>query len=200
MTPPAGASPVNLHDFETLARARLDDNAWAYLAGGAADELTLTDNPQAWQRLHLAPRVLRRLAGGHTRSTLLGRPLACPILPAANNPNGPDVSLQGEAVGSRPGLTPEHSGTVWTTYQLSPNWRAGGGLNWRSAVAPQLVTTFEAPGYVTADLMAEYTVGDLSYKFNLSNLSNKLYADMLYRGHYIPGKGRTAQLTASYRF
>ena len=121
-------------------------------------------------------------------------------VPAANNPGGPPVSLQGEAVGSRPGLTPEHSGTVWTTYQLTPNWRVGGGLNWRSAVAPQLVTTFEAPGYVTADLMAEYTAGDLSYKFNLGNLSDKLYADMLYRGHYIPGKGRTAQLTASYRF
>ena len=121
-------------------------------------------------------------------------------VPAANNPDGPDVSLQGEAVGSRPGLTPEHSGTVWTTYQLNPNWRLGGGLNWRSAMAPQGVSTFEAPGYVTADLMAEYTVGDLSYKFNLTNLSNELYADMLYRGHYIPGKGRTAQLTASYRF
>ena len=48
--------------------------------------------------------------------------------------------------------------------------------------------------------MAEYSVGDLSYKLNLSNLSNQLYADMLYRGHYIPGKGRAAQLTASYRF
>jgi len=72
--------PVNLHDFEGLARARLDDNAWAYLAGGAADEQTLADNPAAWQRLRLAPRVLRPLAGGHTRSTLLGRPLAHPIL------------------------------------------------------------------------------------------------------------------------
>jgi catecholate siderophore receptor len=118
----------------------------------------------------------------------------------AGNVTCADCSLQGEAVGSRPGLTPEHSGTVWTTYQLSPRWRAGGGLNWRSAMAPQLITAFEAPGYVTADLMLEYTVGDLSYKFNLSNLSNKLYADMLYRGHYIPGKGRNAQLTASYRF
>jgi len=121
-------------------------------------------------------------------------------VPAVNNPGGPPVSLQGEAVGSRPGLTPQHSGTVWTTYQLNPNWRVGGGLNWRSAVAPQLVTTFEAPGYATADLMAEYSAGDLSYKFNLSNFTNKLYADMLYRGHYIPGKGRTAQLTATYRF
>lgn len=73
-------TPVNLHDFEALARQRLDDNAWAYLAGGAADELTLAHNVQAWQRLRLAPRVLRPLAGGHTRCTLLGRALACPVL------------------------------------------------------------------------------------------------------------------------
>jgi len=110
------------------------------------------------------------------------------------------TSLQGETVGSRPGLTPRHSGTVWSTYQLTPMWRVGGGLNARSAMAPQLVTTFEAPSYVTADLMAECTLGDLAFKLNLTNVTNKLYADMLYRGHYTPGKGRTLQLTGTYRF
>ena len=110
------------------------------------------------------------------------------------------TSLQGEVVGSRPGLTPRHSGTVWTTYQLNPQWRIGSGINARSAMAPQLVTTFMAPGYVTGDLMAEYTVGDLAFKLNLNNLTNKLYADMLYRGHYIPGKGRTVQLTGTFKF
>lgn len=109
-------------------------------------------------------------------------------------------SLQGEPVGSRPGLIPRHSGTVWTTWQLSPNWRVGGGLNARSAMNPYQVTTFTVPGYVTADLMAEYTLQDLSFKLNLSNLTNRLYADMVYRGHYIPGKGRQVQLTGTYRF
>jgi len=111
-----------------------------------------------------------------------------------------NCSLQGEPVGVRPGLIPRHSGTVWTTWQLTPQWRIGGGLNARSRMAPYQVTTFEAPGYVTADLMAEYTVGDLALQLNLSNLTNKLYADMLYRGHYIPGKPRTLQLTGSHRF
>ncbi len=111
-----------------------------------------------------------------------------------------NCSLQGEPVGVRPGLIPRHSGTVWTTYQLTPNWRIGGGINARSGMAPYQVTTFEAPGYVTADLMAEYTLGDLAFKLNVSNLANKLYADMLYRGHYIPGKPRTVQLTGTYRF
>jgi catecholate siderophore receptor len=35
-----------------------------------------------------------------------------------------------EAEGSRPGLTPRKlSGTLWTTYQLTPRLRVGGGLN-----------------------------------------------------------------------
>ncbi|MES2717076.1 MAG: TonB-dependent siderophore receptor [Pseudomonadota bacterium] len=111
-----------------------------------------------------------------------------------------NCSLQGEPVGVRPGLIPRHSGTVWTTYQLTPNWRVGGGINARSAMAPYQVTTFQAPSYVTGDLMAEYTLRDMSFKLNISNVTDKLYADMLYRGHYIPGKPRTVQLTGTYRF
>lgn len=71
---------VNLADHETHARTRLDDNAWAYFSGGAADELTLQANRQAWSALQLMPRVLQPLAGGHTRVQLLGRTLAHPIL------------------------------------------------------------------------------------------------------------------------
>ena len=82
MSPPAEPQVVNLADFERLAAASLDPAAWAYLAGGAADELTLRDNRQAWDRLRLLPRVLRPLAHGHTRSRLLGQAMPHPILVA----------------------------------------------------------------------------------------------------------------------
>jgi 4-hydroxymandelate oxidase len=71
---------VTLDDHETHARTRLDPRAWAYFSGGAADELTLRANRQAWSELALLPRVLQPLAGGHTRVQLLGRTLAHPIL------------------------------------------------------------------------------------------------------------------------
>jgi len=71
---------VNLADHEAQARTRLDAPTWAYFSGGAADELTLRANRAAWDRLELWPRVLRPLAGGHTRVELLGRTLAHPIL------------------------------------------------------------------------------------------------------------------------
>lgn len=112
-----------------------------------------------------------------------------------------NASLLGEIVGTRPGLVPKHSGTAWTTWQIDNQWRVGGGLNLRSDMAPQQVSSFKAPGYVTADLMAEYALmKDLTLKFNINNIANKSYADFLYRGHYVLGTPRNMQLSASYSF
>lgn len=73
---------ATLGDHERHARSALDDATWAYLFGAAADELTHARNLEAWRTLELLPRVLRPLAGGHTRVELLGRTLAHPILVA----------------------------------------------------------------------------------------------------------------------
>jgi catecholate siderophore receptor len=109
----------------------------------------------------------------------------------------------GNRAGDRPGLSPRHSGTVWTTYQFTPQWRVGGGLNFRSGQSPADVTApaWEAPGFVTADLMAEYTINqNFSVKANVGNLADKLYAESLYRGHYVPGAGRLLQVALTARF
>ena len=45
-------------DYEPLARERMSAQAWAYIAGGAADELTLAENQAAFQRIRLRTRVL----------------------------------------------------------------------------------------------------------------------------------------------
>jgi 4-hydroxymandelate oxidase len=71
-----------LADYAAHARRALDPAVWAYLNGGAADEITLHANEQAWQALRLLPRVLRPLAGGHTQVQLLGRTLVQPVLVA----------------------------------------------------------------------------------------------------------------------
>ncbi|MDH4556569.1 alpha-hydroxy-acid oxidizing protein [Pseudomonas sp. BN417] len=67
-------------DYEPFARERMTPQAWAYLAGGAADELTLADNLAAFQRVRLLNRVLEDLRGGHTRLQLCGLDLDYPIL------------------------------------------------------------------------------------------------------------------------
>lgn len=104
----------------------------------------------------------------------------------------------GNRVGDRPGLTPRHSGTVWNTYQITPQWRVGAGVNFRSRQAPADVTApaWEAPGFVTADALVEYLINtQFTLKANVTNVTNKLYAESLYRGHYVPGAGRLVQLT-----
>ena len=115
-----------------------------------------------------------------------------------------DIGAQGsEGEGQRPSLTPKHSGTVWTTYQITPQLRVGGGLNFRSKQTPNRNPGFYAPSYVTADLMAEYAieVDRIILKANLSNVSNKLFADSLYaNGHYTPGAGRLFQVSAKFKF
>lgn len=106
----------------------------------------------------------------------------------------------GELQGSRPAVTPKYGGTLWTTYQVSSKWRVGGGLTFRGEQKP-LLSEIVVPAHTVADLMAEYMHSDaLSIKANLSNVTNKLYADELYRGHYVPGAGRLLQVTASYKF
>jgi 4-hydroxymandelate oxidase len=71
---------VTLADHEALFAQVLSLQTQAYFNGGAADELTLQGNVLAWQRMPLIPRVLRSVAGGHTRVKLLGREMAHPIL------------------------------------------------------------------------------------------------------------------------
>jgi len=73
---------VALADYERLAAERLSPQAWAYFSGGAADEITVRWNREAFDRTALVPRVLQGGAGGTTRLDLLGRSHAHPILVA----------------------------------------------------------------------------------------------------------------------
>ncbi len=109
----------------------------------------------------------------------------------------------GNREGDRPGLSPRHSGTVWSTYQFTPQLRLGAGVNFRSKQSPADVTApaWEAPGYATFDLMGEYTFNEtFTLKGNITNVGDKLYANALYRGHYIPGAGRLYQLSLIAKF
>ena len=115
-------------------------------------------------------------------------------------PGSTSINGVGEGAGARSSLTPKHSGTVWTTYQITPQFRIGGGLNFRSEQTPNRNPGWAAPSFVTADLMAEYAFEKFTLKANVSNVTNKLYADALYTGHYIPGAGRVYALTASVKF
>lgn len=106
-----------------------------------------------------------------------------------------------QAQGDRPGLTPRHSASLWTTYMVMPKLRIGGGLNYRGKQNPEGSRHVQADSFVTFDAMAEYTITDTTtLKLNVTNLTDELYADSLYRGFYVPGAARTVQLTLKKLF
>jgi 4-hydroxymandelate oxidase len=76
---------VCLADYERHAQALLDPALFAYVQGGAADEITLRENAQAWSDWRLRPRVLQSMQGAHSRVDVPGLKLAHPIMlaPAA---------------------------------------------------------------------------------------------------------------------
>jgi len=54
---------------------------------------------------------------------------------------------------------------------------------------------------VTGDLLAEYAFSkEATFKLNVLNVTDKLYADSLYTGHYIPGQARTVYATMTLRY
>ncbi len=76
----ANASPVCLSDFEPLAKERLSHFAYEYIASGAADELTIRWNREAFDQIRLRPKVLVDVEKIDTRVTLFGREMPHPIL------------------------------------------------------------------------------------------------------------------------
>src|SRR5262245_50380792 len=72
--------PVNLFEFEPLAREKLDPIAYDYYASGANDEVTLRENRAAYDRKSLAYRVLVDVGRRDPSVTVLGQRLAMPVM------------------------------------------------------------------------------------------------------------------------
>ena len=98
---------MNIRDLERQAEAILDPGVFGYFAGGACDELTLNENVAAFSRLSLLPRVLVDVSTVDTSTSLLGLPLAMPLVVAPVafqrlvSPDGePGMARAAEAAGS----------------------------------------------------------------------------------------------------
>jgi 4-hydroxymandelate oxidase len=72
--------PINLLDYEQLARDKLSKMAYDYYAGGADNAVTLRENNAAFDRLRLYPRVLVDVSQRSTTTTLLGQTIPAPIV------------------------------------------------------------------------------------------------------------------------
>ncbi|MGH9273898.1 MAG: alpha-hydroxy acid oxidase [Acidimicrobiales bacterium] len=71
---------ASVADLRRIARRRLPHGVFDYIDGGAEDELTLAANSNAFARTTFRPRVLRDVGVVDPATTLLGRPLAYPLV------------------------------------------------------------------------------------------------------------------------
>jgi isopentenyl diphosphate isomerase/L-lactate dehydrogenase-like FMN-dependent dehydrogenase len=73
---------VNVYDAQAEAERKLEAGPRGYFSGGAGDEVTMRDNVTAWRNWRLRPRQLTGVEASSTAGSVLGGPVAAPILVA----------------------------------------------------------------------------------------------------------------------
>jgi catecholate siderophore receptor len=97
--------------------------------------------------------------------------------------------------------TPPHNFTLWSTYDLTPQWTVGGGVAYQALAYANAQNTVYVPNYWKLDLMTSYKVTrDSLLQLNIYNVTDELYYSQYYGGHAVPAAGRTAMLTYRYHF
>jgi 4-hydroxymandelate oxidase len=146
--------PINLHEYEALARERMAPTAFEYYLGGSDDEVTLRENRAAFARLRLRPRVLVDVSALDLTTTALGTPISMPVLVAPTAYHGL-AHADGELATARAAAA---AGTVMgvaalATTPLEIVAQAGGPLWFQlyvyrdRTISERLVRRAEAAGY-----------------------------------------------------
>jgi catecholate siderophore receptor len=100
-------------------------------------------------------------------------------------------------------LTPEFSGSLWTTYNAWRGLTFGGGVRHTGEVFVNTANTIRTPGLAVVDALAEYAVNShLSLRLNIFNLTDEVYVRNVNNngGRYNPSNSRSAMITSNLRF
>ncbi|WP_411859886.1 TonB-dependent receptor [Cupriavidus pauculus] len=98
--------------------------------------------------------------------------------------------------------TPKNSFSLWSTYQLLPDFTVGGGAYYVAQVFGNPANSLYVPSYWRFDAMAAYRVNkNLTLQLNVQNLFNREYFTKAFTAHYASlAPGRFGMLTANFRF
>ena len=72
--------PINVYDYEALAKERLTKMRYDSIAGGATDEVTIRRTRAAFDSIMLRPRMLVDVGNVDTSTTVLGQEIKFPIM------------------------------------------------------------------------------------------------------------------------
>jgi len=73
-------TPINISDFESLAKEKLTQMAYDYYSSGANDEVTLKENCAAYKRICLKYRVLVDVSKRDISTEILGNKISMPVM------------------------------------------------------------------------------------------------------------------------
>ncbi|KAL5732140.1 (S)-2-hydroxy-acid oxidase [Ranunculus cassubicifolius] len=72
--------PVNISEFQEMAKEALPKMFYDFYTGGAEDQYTLRENVEAFRRIMLRPRILRNVSRIDLGTTILGYNMSSPIM------------------------------------------------------------------------------------------------------------------------
>src|SRR5690606_2044891 len=121
---------------------------------------------------------------------------------ALGNRSGVVTSPVNPNNGNRLPNTPEHSVTLWTTYDLTSKLKVGGGAFYVDEVFGNVDNTTKVDSYVRYDAMVSYEVNsNLDLQLNVQNLTDEVYYDKAYGTHFAnQAPGRTVLLSTNVHF
>ena len=96
---------------------------------------------------------------------------------------------------------PPHSFTLFTTYDVTPEWTVGGGAVYQSEAFVNFENTSYVPSFWRFDAMTSYKITPKALlQFNVYNITDELYFAQYYQGHAVPAPGRSASLSLRVRW
>jgi catecholate siderophore receptor len=116
--------------------------------------------------------------------------------------DGGPMTTNSDNDGNRLPNTPQHSATLWTTYNITDKVTVGGGAFYTDEIYGNVANTLKVDSYTRFDAMAAYKLNKhVDFQLNVQNLTDRTYYDKAYGSHFANmAAGRTALLSTNFHF
>lgn len=110
-------------------------------------------------------------------------------------------STNAAEIGNDLANTPDHSFSLWSVHDLPYGFQAGLGVQYIGSRYNNNAGTYQVDDYMLVNALVGYQLNEnVSFQLNVYNLEDKEYIDRPGGGHFIPGQGRSAILSANVTF
>lgn len=122
------------------------------------------------------------------------------IIKSTTTQVGTVTGLTQSLQGKRPLNVPEHSGTVWSTYRITPHWEVGGGVFFASSRFADNLNEVTLPAYARVDATISFIQKHFTIQGNILNVLDTKYFQSGQTRSALPGIPLTGQISVRFRF